>query len=50
MYDHGFTDGAYSAADRQLCSKAPTQPSQFYPEVAHVKLEGIRITKAADFF
>jgi septum site-determining protein MinC len=31
-------------------ARAPkTQPTQFYPEIAHVKLEGIRITKAADF-
>jgi len=47
-HDHGFTNGAYSASDCQLCSKGTkTQPTQFYPEVAHVKFEGIRIT--ADF-
>ena len=31
-------------------ARAPkTQPVQFYPEMAHVTLEGIRITKAVDF-
>jgi len=48
VYDHGFTNGAYSASDCQLCGQQ-NQPTQFYPEIAHVKLEGIRITKAADF-
>ena len=31
-------------------ARAPKQmPVQFYPEMAHVTLEGIRITKAVDF-
>lgn len=31
-------------------ARAPTtMPAQFYPEIAHVTAEGIRITKAADF-
>jgi len=32
-----------------VAGTSKTQPTQFYPEIAHVKLEGIRITKAADF-
>jgi septum site-determining protein MinC len=50
MSDYGATDGTTQLRIGDYLARSPeTPPAQFYPEVAYVTPEGIRIAKAADF-
>jgi len=49
MYDHGYKMEPTQLRIANCMQQAPKPTISFYPEVAYVKLEGIRITKAADF-